>query len=96
MLDKLLESSGFAWWDSFFADRTKPCPFFVDWPDETLVSDLQRRAIPPGRVLELGCGNGSNAVYMASQGCSVDAVDFSEAAITWAKDRAKVAGQQVN
>jgi SAM-dependent methyltransferase len=96
MLDKLLESSDDAWWNSFFADRTKSCPFFVDWPDETLVSDFRRHAIRPGRVLELGCGNGRNAVYMASRGCSVDAVDFSEAAITWAKDRAQDAGQQVH
>jgi SAM-dependent methyltransferase len=96
MLDQLLEKGDAAWWDGFFRDRTKACPFFVDWPDETLVNDVQNGVLLPGRVLELGCGNGRNAVYMRSQGCSVDAVDFSEAAITWARDRAEAAGQSVN
>jgi hypothetical protein len=37
MLDALLDSRGSAWWGEFFADRAKPCPFFVEWPDENLV-----------------------------------------------------------
>jgi SAM-dependent methyltransferase len=95
ILDTLLDSGGDARWDGLFADRTKSCPFFVDWPDETLVSDLTRQAIQSGRVLELGCGNGRNAVYMASCGCSVDAVDFSASAIRWAQERTQAAGQHV-
>jgi hypothetical protein len=27
-----------AWWDSFYADRSKQVPFFVAKPDENLVS----------------------------------------------------------
>jgi SAM-dependent methyltransferase len=45
-----------------------------------------------GRVLELGCGNGRNAVHLASLGCTVDAVDFSTQAIEWAQERARLAG----
>lgn len=97
-LDELLSStsSDDEWWDRFFTDQTRSVPFFVDWPDETLVSDFRRHAIRPGRVLELGCGNGRNAVYMASLGCSVDAVDFSEAAIAWAKGRVQADGPPVH
>lgn len=40
--------------------------------------------IAPGRVLELGCGQGRNAIYLAGRGYSVDAVDFSPEAITQA------------
>jgi SAM-dependent methyltransferase len=96
MLDRLLEKGDAAWWNGFFDDRTKPCPFFTDWPDETLVDDFQSGALLPGRVLELGCGNGRNAIYLASRGCSVDAVDFSEAALTWARERTEAARQRVN
>jgi hypothetical protein len=32
-----LEGRSKAWWDEFFADRSKRCPFFVEWPDENLV-----------------------------------------------------------
>lgn len=48
-----------------------------------------------GRVLELGCGNGRNATYLASRGCRVDAVDFSAQAIAWAEERSEKAGATV-
>ena len=96
MLDALLEDKGRARWNEFFADRAKPCPFFVEWPDENLVAWFGEGVLTPGRVLELGCGHGRNATYLASLGCSVDAVDFSAQAIEWARERAKQAGVPVN
>jgi len=38
---------------------------------------LQEYAIAPCRALELGCGNGLNAAYLASRGFDVTAVDVS-------------------
>jgi SAM-dependent methyltransferase len=35
----------------------------------------------PLKVLDAGCGNGRNAVYLAKRGCQVTAVDFSDWAI---------------
>lgn len=96
VLDELLESKDDAWWDAFFADRARAVPFFVDRPDESLVDDFQREVLRPGRVLELGSGNGRNAIYMASRDCSVDAIDFSRAAIVWAKDRARDARRRID
>lgn len=96
MLDALLEGRSGAWWGEFFANRSKPCPFFVEWPDENLVGWLDEGLITPGRVLELGCGHGRNATYLASWGCSVDAVDFSAQAIEWARERAEQADAAVN
>jgi SAM-dependent methyltransferase len=75
-----------------FADRSKPIPFFVEWPDENLAGWFDDGLLAPGRVLELGCGNGRNATYLAGLGCSVDAVDFSARAIEWARARAAAAG----
>jgi SAM-dependent methyltransferase len=95
MLDALLEDRGGAWWNEFFADRAKPCPFFVEWPDENLVAWFGDGRLTPGRVLELGCGNGRDATYLASLGCGVDAVDFSARAIEWARERAKAARTSV-
>ena len=92
----LVEGRGGAWWDEYFADRARPCPFFVEWPDENLVAWFGEGLLAPGRVLELGCGHGRNATYLASLGCTVDAVDFSARAIEWARERAKQAGTPVD
>ncbi|MEE1752038.1 class I SAM-dependent methyltransferase [Streptomyces sp. SP18CS02] len=78
-----------SWWDGFYADRSRPVPFFVDKPDENLVSYLDRGLLGPGRrVLDLGCGPGRNALHLASMGFDVDGVDLSPAAIAWAEERA--------
>ncbi|MFD7441893.1 class I SAM-dependent methyltransferase [Streptomyces sp. NPDC059909] len=81
-----------SWWDGFYADRSKPVPFFVAKPDENLASYAERSLITPGRALDLGCGPGRNALHLASLGFDVDAVDLSPAAIAWAGDRAREAG----
>jgi SAM-dependent methyltransferase len=94
-LDDLLEARGGAWWDGFFTDRSKPVPFFADRPDENLTEWFGAGLLAPGRVLELGCGPGRNAVYLARQGCHVEAVDFSPEAIEWARQRAEAAGAAV-
>ena len=98
-LDALLEDRGGDWWSAFFTNRAgdgaNPCPFLVDWPDENLVAWFSQGLLAPGRVLELGCGNGRNAVHLASLGCTVDAVDFSERAVEWTQQRARLAGAAV-
>ncbi|MGC0343505.1 hypothetical protein RKD20_008539 [Streptomyces sp. SLBN-8D4] len=47
-----------SWWDGFYADRSRPVPFFVAKPDENLVSYLDRGLVSTGRGLALGCGPG--------------------------------------
>jgi SAM-dependent methyltransferase len=91
----ILEGTEGAWWDEFFADRCKGVPFFTEWPDENLAEWFRDGLIGPGRVLELGCGNGRNATYLAGLGCAVDAVDFSAQAIGWARERSERAGVSV-
>jgi SAM-dependent methyltransferase len=94
MLDALLARG--AWWDEFFADRARACPFLVEWPDENLAAWFGEGLLTPGRVLELGCGHGRNATYLAGLGCTVDGVDFSARAIEWAEERSRRAGVVVD
>jgi SAM-dependent methyltransferase len=47
---------------------------------------------PPGRALDLGCGTGTNVVYLARHGWDAVGVDFVPAAIGRAKRRAREAG----
>jgi SAM-dependent methyltransferase len=86
---------GAGWWDGFYADRGRGIPFFVEKPDENLVSYVEGGPVAPGRALELGCGPGRNALYLARAGFEVDAVDLSAAALEWARSRAEVAGAAV-
>ncbi|MFJ6722288.1 MULTISPECIES: class I SAM-dependent methyltransferase [unclassified Streptomyces] len=83
------------WWDGFYADRSRPVPFFEPKPDENLVSYLDRGLVTAGRALDLGCGPGRNALHLASSGFEVDAVDLSPTAIAWAEGRARDLGVDV-
>jgi SAM-dependent methyltransferase len=49
-------------------------------------------ALPPGRALDLGCGTGTNAVYLAKRGWLVTGVDFVARALALARKRAAQAG----
>lgn len=49
-----------------------------------------------GRVLDVGCGEGRNSIFMAKLGCQVDAFDLSENGIVKAKQIADAEGVQVN
>jgi len=49
-----------------------------------------------GRALDLGCGTGANAIYLAQHGWQVTAVDFVGRAIRAARQKARQAGVQVD
>ncbi|MER2120096.1 MAG: class I SAM-dependent methyltransferase [Solibacillus sp.] len=89
LLDSLLREPT-EFWDTFYKDKEKNIPFFCDRADEHLVKYIEKETIRPGKVLEIGCGNGRNAIYLAQKGYTVTAVDLSQQAIEWAKEQAEV------
>ena len=94
-LDALLADQGDDRWDAFYANRARPCPFFVNAPDESLAGWVDDSLIHPGRAIDLGCGAARNAVFLARRGFSVEGVDYSQAAVGWARERVKEAGADV-
>lgn len=52
-------------------------------------------APPPGRALELGCGTGTNAVYLARHGWEVTALDLVSDAVDTAREKAEAAGTPI-
>ena len=47
---------------------------------------------PPGRALDLGCGTGTDALYLAGRGWETTGIDFAPEAITAARKKADDAG----
>lgn len=48
--------------------------------------------LPPGRALDLACGEGRNAVWLAARGWDVTGVDFSDVAVDKARRLATARG----
>ncbi len=89
--DRWTTGEGSQWWDNFYRDRARPIPFFRAGADESL-PDWHARGLlsvpTSGRALDLGCGPGRNALWLAQQGYRVDAIDLSVEAINWAREHA--------
>jgi SAM-dependent methyltransferase len=64
------------------------------WPVEGPTPELRDylRRIPPGRALDLGCGEGRHAILMAKMGFRVEAVDLEPLALAKAQAFARRAG----
>lgn len=52
--------------------------------------------LPPGRAIDLGCGEGRNAISLASRGWQVSAVDFSAVAVDKGRRLAERQGVEVD
>jgi SAM-dependent methyltransferase len=52
--------------------------------------------LPPGRALDLGAGEGRNAIWLAERGWRVTAVDFSGIGLQKARRLAEARGVEVN
>ena len=63
-------------------------------PNRFVVQELQ--GLPPGRALDLGSGEGRNAVWLAERGWRVTAVDFSPVALDKARRLAQARGVTVD
>ena len=77
-------------WDRRYAAKERvfsehPTPFLVE-----LAAGLE-----PGRALDLGAGEGRHAVWLASQGWRVTAVDHSRVALAKAERWARAAGVEI-
>lgn len=64
-------------------------------PPELVAEASGPGARPPGRALELGCGTGTNALYLARLGWDVTAVDMIDIAIDRARAKVASAGLPV-
>lgn len=73
------------WDERYQAGET---PWDTGEPDEQLVEFLRSNPLKGGRALDVGCGTGTNALWLAGQGLAVLGVDISSAAIERARAKA--------
>jgi tellurite methyltransferase len=77
-------------WNAKYAQTAVPAGVAADeWLKDQIAG------LSPGRALDLACGLGHNAIWLAQQGWQVDAVDISPVGLARAADLARAAGVTV-
>lgn len=74
---------GFAEWD---VNRAQP----------DLIGLVKQGKLNGQTILDIGCGSGDNAIYLATQGFSVTGIDYAAKGIQLAKMRAEKVRQKIN
>lgn len=74
------------YWDEKYGSRDQ---LFSGAPNGVLVAEVA--GLPPGQALDVGCGEGADALWLARRGWQVTAVDISQTAL----ERAAAAASDV-
>jgi len=81
------QTSNRDWWNKLFLENKTA---FKKDPSPLLVHAIENRK--PGDALDLGMGEGRNAIFLAQQGWRVTGVDYSDVAVNMARSRAAKLG----
>jgi SAM-dependent methyltransferase len=79
-------------WDARYSEQETA--MWSGRPNGRFVAEVT--GLPPGRALDVGCGEGADAIWLAERGWTVTAVDVSEVAVRRARDAAERAGVTVD
>jgi SAM-dependent methyltransferase len=82
-------------WDAKYNESSPP-PWDTGWPSTEMKRRLSQMKLTPCSAVELGCGTGTNSIWLAQQGFDVTAIDLSPTAIEKARAKAEQAGVKVN
>jgi len=78
-------------WDARYTEREGA--MWSGRPNGRLLVEIV--GLAPGRALDVGCGEGADAVWLARSGWAVTAIDISEVAVGRARTAAELAGAAV-
>ena len=71
-------------WDRRYASTEN---LWSSRPNRFLVAEVEH--LEPGRAIDLACGEGQNAIWLATRGWDVTGIDYSQVAIAKARSRAE-------
>lgn len=84
-------------WDEVYTSGNFRDYWDLPYPSQELVAFVASMDLPPNiAVLDVGCGAGSEAIFLAQRGYRVIGVDLSAAALSIARERANKAEVQVD
>jgi len=84
-------------WEEIYSKRSlAEIPWHSERPDQELIDLIENEKVKPYSVLDVGCGAGTDAIYLASKGCKVTAIDVSRGAVRTARERAGEAGVEID
>jgi methyl halide transferase len=61
--------------------KEKELPWDTNEPDENLVALIESNRVSPCKALEVGCGTGTNSIWLARHGFAMLGVDISQEAV---------------
>lgn len=80
-------------YDTWYRFGTPP---WAGAPRSELVGLVTDGTLQPGRAIDLGCGEGDNAIFLARHGFTVTGIDYAPSAIAKARRKAREAGVSVD
>jgi ubiquinone/menaquinone biosynthesis C-methylase UbiE len=90
-------SSNYDEWDQIYRKYPlKSWGWELGKPRPILVEFVEKGLIKKGKALDLCCGAGTNTAYLAENGFKVTAIDISQRAIEYAKEKAEHANVKIN
>jgi SAM-dependent methyltransferase len=81
-------------WDRAYQEG-RHAPWDTGSPAGDLTHAVESGEIKPCRTIVLGCGSGTNAIYLAKKGFEVTAIDVAPTALSIARAKAEKAGVRV-
>jgi len=78
-------------WDERYSSSDR---IWSGQPNTALVSEVTD--LTPGRALDVGCGEGADAIWLAQHGWQVSAIDPSSVALERAQQAAEQAGAEIS
>lgn len=79
-----------AFWEELYLSRAGGAPIWSGRVNAQLAVEVD--GLPPGRALDLGCGEGGDSVHLARLGWQVTAIDVSPTALARTREMAAAAG----